>query len=51
MLILSMGASGAEDKPKHGQWERCNLQWEDEFEYFDHTRWGLDHGVGHSIAF
>ena len=38
MLILSMGASGAEDKPKHGQWERCNLPWEDEFEYFDHTR-------------
>jgi hypothetical protein len=32
-----MGEHGAEDKPKRRRWSRHNLQWEGEFEYFDHT--------------
>jgi sulfane dehydrogenase subunit SoxC len=32
-----MGESGAEDKPKRGRWQRRNLLWADEFEYFDYT--------------
>ena len=37
IVMLSMGESGAEDKPKRGPWERRNLKWKSEFEYFDYT--------------
>jgi len=33
-----MGEWGAKDKPKRRRWERRNLLWEGESEYFDHTR-------------
>lgn len=37
MSQSKIGESGAEDKPQHERWERCNLWWEDEFAYFDCT--------------
>jgi len=40
-----MGESGAEDKPKRGLWERRNLKWESEFEYFDYTGSGVQRPV------
>src|SRR5438445_814861 len=39
LLVLSMGESRAEDKPKRERWSRRNLQWERAFEYFDYTAW------------
>ena len=41
IVTLSMGESGAEDKPKRGRWQRRNLLWADEFEYFDYTGWTI----------
>ena len=37
LLTLSMEETGAADKPKYSRWERRNLLWEGEFEYFDHS--------------
>jgi hypothetical protein len=39
----------AEDKPKRGRWERHNLRWKGEFEYFDYTRWKSTQ-MGNSLA-
>src|SRR5262244_532985 len=50
LLTLSMQETEAADKPKGGQWERRNLLWKGQFEYFDHSRSARSAGLGRPRA-